>query len=321
MKKKFTWVKGPGLFISLIFIGLGLLVLTLSFMEYREHARMDIETISHPGGSGSEVSAEQLMSMFATRKSVIDVVEDVSGKYFMSLYQKAREHPPDQKSGHKVRFRVDRSSDIFSREIMLADFDVIVDKNLFSPDREAWKAPLTVDDPQDTPPTATRSRIRPQEVQLHGVINSQGQKMALINHQKLPEQSRSRLVSEGETVYLNRKGDDEKFEIIAIERESITVSAGGDTFQVGLYSHRRQELAASTVMDAEKIKPEQMADDTSRQTQEEALPKFMQRMREGASGEQAGQPGSTQDLERQVEEGTMRRVDTPFGPLYRPIRQ
>jgi len=53
------------------------------------------------------------------------------------------------------------------------------------------------------------------------------------------------------------------------------------------------------------------------QPQARGLPELLQKMREGAS--QGGQAQDSGDMETRVQEGTMRKIDTPFGPIYRPV--
>jgi hypothetical protein len=327
IKDFFVRIKGPHLFLSLIFLGLGVIVLALGVKEYKEYSQREIRNSETSARQEPNLSPEELQAMFGT-------------------------------SG-------DPAGD---------EFEVVAEKNLFSPDREAWEPPPPRDDQVEDKPVRTQ-RINPKEFKLYGVTFAGDEKTALIYYQRLPESSRNRLVSEGETIYQERNGGDAAFKVVSIEAESVTLEASGDSFEVGLFSHERQVVqknnqdrisvviggtsesidtaslgGASRPADAasnaeaagresrpgsgsqasgsasdqtlpapDKPEAEESSDEPGEQPQSRGgLPELLQKMREGAS--QGGQAQDSGDMERQVEEGTMRRVDTPFGPVYRPVQ-
>lgn len=373
LKDFFSRIKGPDLFISLIFMGLGLLVIALSVREYQEQSRITMEFSSSSATSDPGISSHKLHSLFDPRYNLSAYTQVSSDNNFSSPNLKSGDNFQEESSNHKVRFRIEHLEAVAHSDIKTDDFDVVVRRNLFSPDRETWNPPLINEELQKETGADRKSLIGPKEFKLHGVINRQNQKMALIYYSGLPEQSGNRLVSEGETVYLDRNQLDDAFKIIAIESESVTVLSGEDTFKVGLYSHERQNMETSephrmsvviggtadpvnilpqkrsllgdslskpdmksqelsvNVPSSEPLEPDHASDtvkslntgdaaDPYHETEQESTPKFLQRMKENATREKKEHSVSIEDLEKQVEEGTMRRVDTPFGPLFRPIR-
>jgi hypothetical protein len=373
LKDFFSRIKGPDLFITLIFLGLGLLVIALSVREYKEQSRINMEFSSHLSISDPDISLDRLHSLFDPKDNSTSYIEIDGDDNFLSPGLTTGENFQKLSSVHKVRFRVERLEAVDPGDTATDDFDIVVRRNLFSPDREAWDPPLISGELQTATGPDRKSPIGPKEFKLHGVINRQNQRMALIYYSGLPEQSRNRLVNEGETIYLDRNQRDDAFKIIAIDNESVTVSSLEDTFKVGLYSHERQHTESSepdrisvviggtadpvkalpqkrqpvkeslsgqdmaqqelsamvpfsespqTVSDSDPEKPLTDGDaaDPYHETEQESTPRFLQRMKENATTGKKEDSVSMKDLERQVQEGTMRRVDTPFGPLFRPIR-
>jgi hypothetical protein len=260
---------------------------------------------------------------------------------------------------------VAKGSELEFKKAEPADFGIIAQNNLFSPDRKAWK-PLPENEQNEEPATVKRAGIDPDKLKLYGITRNEDRKMALVHYPALRESTGNLFVNEGEAVHLKHGGKEEAFRVVAISKESITVESAGDTFEVGLFSHQRQEKVASnadrmsvviggtaepvqiasldqnlvsqahsntktptqrkhrdtsssgTVVTSPGSSPlqpgaEQLTDESSRQPEKVSL-------QEGGSREQEEHAGSAEDLERQVAQGTMRRVDTPFGPIYRPVR-
>ncbi len=342
IKDFFVRIKGPHLFLSLIFIGLGFIVLALAVKGYKEYSQREIRTTQSQPRHDSNLSQEELWAMFA-------VSGDPAGN----------------------------------------EFEVVARKNLFSPDREAWTPPPPREGEEEASPVRAR-RINPGEFKLYGVTFAGDEKMALVHYQRLPQNSRNRLVSEGETVYQERNGGEAVYRVVSIGAEAVTLEANGDSFEVGLFSHERQNVQsagedrisiaiggtsrpADTVQASPAQEPEatpapepseatsasepseagptearpsapdsgqdpgaeqgqtptagQSPPDTSDhgrptsggpddQPGEGGLSEIFQRLREMA-GQTAGSqtPGDTQSSGQQRD---MQQIDTPFGSIYRP---
>ncbi len=361
IKNFFIRLKGPEFSIFLIFLGLGFLVLVCGAHNYKTHSMADIRALSSPGHSEPEVSLERLHSLFASKGSSPE-------KYANSdqgNIQYSRPIDRDMNFGSEVRFRVAKGSGLEFRKAEPADFRIIAQNNLFSPDRKEWE-PQPGNEHKDEPEAARRAGIDPDKLKLYGITRSEDRKMALVHYPSARDKTGNLFISEGEAVHLNHGGKDQAFRVVAISRESITVESAGDSFQIGLFSHQRQEKVASgkdrmSVVIGGTGEPVQVASldqnlaaqahsniktptqrkhrDTSSSGTVETTPASSQlqpgadqltdessgqqnnaSLEEDGSGDQGEHSGSVEDLERQVAQGTMRRLDTPFGPIYRPVR-
>jgi hypothetical protein len=368
IKNFFIRLKGPEFSISLIFLGLGLLVLVCGAHNYKTHSMADIRALTSPSHSEPEVSFERLHSMFASKGSAPK--EYVTFDQGNILY--SRPIARDMNFGSEVRFRVENGSGLDFKKAEPADFGIIAQNNLFSPDRKAWE-PSPENEQNDEPATVKRAGIDPDKLKLYGITRSQDRKMALVHYPSARDTTGNLFISEGESVHLNHGGKEEAFRVVAISKESITVESAGDSFQIGLFSHQRQEKVASgtdrmsvviggtsepvqiasldqnlvaqahsniktptqrkhldtsssgiveTSPAQSSLQPgaDQLTDESSGQPKKVSLDEFIQHLKEGGSREQEEHSGLAEDLERQVAQGTMRRVDTPFGPIYRPVR-
>jgi hypothetical protein len=361
IKNFFIRLKEPDFSISLIFLGLGLLVLVCGAYNYKTHSMADIVVLSSPSQSEPEISLERLRSLFAPKELAPEKYADSDQDNI--LY--SRPIAGSRDFGSEVRFQVENGSGHDFRKAEPADFGIIAQNNLFSPVRKEWE-PLPGNEHKDEPAAVKRAGIDPDRLKLYGITRSEDRKMALVHYPSSRDKTGDMLIIEGESVHLNHGGKEEAFRVVAISRESITVESAGDTFEVGLFSHQRQEKVASgtdrmsvviggtaepvqiasldhnlaaqahsniktptqrkhrnasssgtfeTSPAQSPLQPgaEQLTDESSRQPEKESL-------EEGGSREQEEHSGFAEDLERQVAQGTMRRVDTPFGPIYRPVR-
>ncbi|MFW5730442.1 MAG: hypothetical protein ACOCV7_02235, partial [Desulfonatronovibrionaceae bacterium] len=242
------------------------------------------------------------------------------------------------------------------------DYEIVVEKNLFSPERKAWKPPEEKKE-ENAQPVSSAQRVNEREFRLYGVTFADEEKLALVYYQRLPENSRQRMVSEGQAVYSERDGGDQVFKVVSIEPESVTIEAGGDTFDVGLFSHARREVrsqpdggmaislggagqdsgqtvstgqtvpgpgptgspppdnpdSASAGQGGSEVSKGQDPDADSEDGQDSKpanLPELLKKMMEKSADK--NKSGSNEDMEKKVQEGSMRRIDTPFGPIYRP---
>ncbi|MFN2268665.1 MAG: hypothetical protein ABR533_10350, partial [Desulfonatronovibrio sp.] len=78
MKKIFERIKGPHLFLLMIFVVLGLMMLALSVRGYKEYSQQKIGSPETRGEGGSELTMEELRSMLDVSRDIpagdIDVV-------------------------------------------------------------------------------------------------------------------------------------------------------------------------------------------------------------------------------------------------------
>ncbi len=302
MKKGiFYRIKGPQLFMSLIFVCLGLIMLVLSVRGYKEHSQKDIVALDSASISETRVTRDELRSMFEFTRG----------------------------SG--------------------GDHELIVQKNLFTPDREAWQPPPPRDEEEKE--TVSASRLNPGDFKLYGITLSGSEKKALVYCQNLPDRNKHRLVSEGETVEHEER---EIFTVASIDGDSVTLELGGESLRIGLYDHERRSVDVAsqsgrsiviggkdeTTKVASRDRQEAEEEDSqasSQRADEPELPadtasgvpdddRDMERRVEEPEDDRdmerrVEEPEDDRDMERRVEEGELRRIDTPFGTIYRPVRE
>lgn len=309
IKDFFTQFKGPHFFLTMLFLGMGLILLALGVKGYKEYSQKEINS-------------------------------DVSNR-----------------SGPDVLLVHDIENLLSSSDFSLLDVQVIADKNLFSPAREAW-APPPPSPPEEPKPTQ-RSSVNQRDFRLYGITQSGDEKTALIYYQQLPEKNKHRLVNDGEVVYDNQSGN-ELYKVENIRDDTVVLEAGGDIFTVSLFSHERQKVELGKTnqiavviggfeengapadgrvvqpQPVEKQEPSAPSDQQGisgseqdsgdvglEQADEDQEPERLSRAErrskliEEAASSSRGR--SIEDLERQVQEGTMSKVETELGTFYRRV--
>lgn len=199
----------------------------------------------------------------------------------------------------------------------LNQFDFVVEKNLFSPDREPWQS--VVDERFREPADSVQGfSLNPNEFRLYGIAILGEERSALVYYQRLPEKYRHRLIKEDEPVYELPEGGSEVFRIREIHDDLVVIESGDQAFEVSLFGHERQtqDQAPSPPPTSEPDEGSTLQEtDTGPQTMP-GLPEILRQM--GQEGREID-PGKTlEELDKEVEQGTMIRLDTPFGPVYRP---
>jgi len=193
----YSSIKGPHLFITLLFLGLGLVMLALSFRGYKEHSQQEILVSDSAATSVSQLSIQDLQAMFD-----------------LSPLSTAAEH------------------------------EIIARKNLFSPDRQAWRPPPSREDAGEERAAAQTRTADPGAFRLYGITASTNEKIALIYYEHLSNNNKHRLVREGDVVYSDRHGGI-AYRVISIGQDKVTLEADSDSFEISLYGHERRNLDTS----------------------------------------------------------------------------
>ena len=318
----FNRISGPHFFLTLIFILLGVLMLILSVRGYKDYSQRDIEADDLAYNDSPRVTFQELEMMFG-----------------------------------------------LSLDSAGTDYQVVAQKNLFSPEREAWQAPERQEEEVDTRP-ARSPRVNPQDFKLYGITRFQDERKALVYYQHSSQDNKHSLLREGESAQFGTD-DHEAFQVEKIDQESVSIKVGQDIFEVSLYGHERKvsqgpdthfssivvggrpsdaglqaeahpesgpdsaeggsrDGPGSEASGSPPPSPQEGPGEDSREQSEGdgaqpgGLADLLQRMRDGAG--QGGQSGPqdqgasrNEEMESRVQEGTMRRIDTPFGPVYRPV--
>ncbi len=211
-------------------------------------------------------------------------------------------------------------------------YAVAADKNLFSPERKAWRPPAPKPKPEagqskEAPPVAAPTR---RDVVLYGTYIAGKQKKAILyfkrfrkGHLRLAEGEEAR---DGDERAASRPGSP-VYKVLKVEARSVVLQdARGREFTIGLYDNKKRR-PAKTVNKA-NIKVEKAV-----------VPK------PGAikTGKSGGRPGtvagkstsgsepvltardirklSREDKEALVAKGVLKKLSTPFGPVYKRVRK
>lgn len=198
----------------------------------------------------------------------------------------------------------------------LNEFDLVVKKNLFSPDREPWQS--VVEENSNEPTDSVQEfSLNPNEFRLYGTAISGEERSALVYYQRLPQKYRHRLIKEDEPVYELPEGGSEVFRIREIQDDLVVIEAGNQEFEVSLFGHERQTQKTSPSVPTSESDMDSTTQETD--TEPQAMPGLPEILRQMGQEERGMSPEKTQEeLDKEVEEGTMLRLDTPFGPVYRP---
>lgn len=200
----------------------------------------------------------------------------------------------------------------------ISQFDTISEKNLFSPERAAWAPPppppvVEEEETDEAPPPSGPHRIR-----LYGTTIGSERKVALLYFERFSSNRKHRMVGEGETVRDDGDGPrGGEFLVKQVEPERVVLAdASGQEIVVGLYDHER---SAPPPPPEPPTKPAQQP---QAPPQMPATPLTMPAP-PPPSGDvirrMEDMPETLEEREQAAKEGRLRRISTPFGPVFRPL--
>lgn len=201
-----------------------------------------------------------------------------------------------------------------------ARYRIIEEKNLFSEDREPWRKPppppKKPEKKKPKPPPPPPPPPPPGTVIYYGSFVSEGERYAIVRFPKMPsgEYARKELVmKEGETAWeIKRPEGGQYYTLVSVTRRYLEVRDNkGRQYRVGLFDHNRPQVASTT--------PNKVSITTTA-----AKDKPAASTSSGGSASKAPDSSnalSKDDKEKLVEQGLMKKIITPFGPVYRPIKK
>jgi hypothetical protein len=190
------------------------------------------------------------------------------------------------------------------------DYDVIVEKNLFSQDRAANIAE------QKAQPAVEDLRISGEKIMLFGVVMMGGYKSALINNPNKDKDARDyKWVKEGDHI--------SNLNVVRIQKDQIMLSDGATKYKVSLFDPDKEKKvnASSTVREEPKVisagasgsgKAQAPAAQTGSSTPE------------GRRGESKPGGAPSSSLQKKVgvsADGQYEIIDTPLGKFERKIKK
>jgi hypothetical protein len=278
------------------------------------------------------------------------------------------------------------------------DLEVIAEKNLFTRDRKKWMSPEEKrrlaegkNDPakneeqqeEEARQQAAAERVRRiprSSIRLYGTTHAETKKVALMYMEPFEAKRKYYTVQEGEILRdSGERGEWLYFKVSAIDENSVTLEdPGGESFQVGLFDHQRQEGKTSSrdttgiqiSVGGEEVKMQPVEDQDQKAETKKARPEDQKDgsqastgqdqegsgnattenanapdTGEGSEGDDDGQgqqngsrslidalkklgnrgSSNNQDSTPQQESNqgsdgkeNMRKIETPFGTIYRP---
>lgn len=229
-----------------------------------------------------------------------------------------------------------------SRNIDAAAYMPIVEKNLFSPQRQPWASPLP-EDAQALSPSPTPFSPRAADIRLYGTHVTDQDRIGLFYFPDLGGKNKHRLLRESEFV---RHGENEEgahvYEVVRIERDRAALQdVAGRLLEIGLYDHQRVAARVDGRLPATRQGPTIITSlpaqsrDSSAPRHDLAPSDASPAREENSTNRQESLVSDTEqseppplipiqnheEMEQLVEDGKMRKIMTPFGPIYRPITQ
>lgn len=199
-------------------------------------------------------------------------------------------------------------------------FAVITEKNVFSPFRKAWAPPPPPPPAEEAvAPTEEKPAEEPpkrDDIELRGTAMVGAQRKAILGF-KTFRPPQTMLLGEGEVASEKEIQDGPKFTVVRIESESVRIKDGvGREFMVGLYDHRRQAPEATVNQSTVEVAPQAAPQPAA------AAPATAGVVVGGGSASTPATPEAKiqriqERNEQLVKEGKMKKIDTPFGPVYR----
>ena len=194
-------------------------------------------------------------------------------------------------------------------------YGTVAEKNLFSPDRREW-APPPPAATEETMPEHALPAPQTQRVRLYGTIISQDIETALLYFEQFSSPRKHRIMEVGETVWdESNDGNDASFVLVRLEKDlAVLEDQLGLEHVVRLYDHQRKPVESVAHVLLDKLARHDAAvsprpPSEASETDDENGP--IRRMEDI--------PKSLEEREQLAREGRLLRINTPFGPVFRPV--
>lgn len=198
----------------------------------------------------------------------------------------------------------------------------ISEQNMFSPERRPWSPPPPAQTPSPTTEPERPSPVAPGGIRLYGTTISTEKKLALLYFERFTSRQKHFLAREGDIVRdEGERGETVYYQIVSVAQDRVELlDAQGNNVTIGLYDHQRTD--SSPGLPPPNIVMQQRQSQGQRQPGPGQASPVVQPTTPEAAGLQqslSDLPDSMEERERLAREGRLRRIDTPFGPVYRPV--
>lgn len=208
----------------------------------------------------------------------------------------------------------------FERKVPTKDhFNVIADKNVFSASRKAWTPPQAQEEAK--PETAAQNKTeeivsKRDDVELRGTAMVEQKRKAILHFKSFRSVKTFRL-GEGDVASEKDQKGGPSFTVLSIASDTVRMKDNaGKEFVVGLYDHKREGPATtvnqSKIVEAQAPSPPPQAPAPAPSSVVVGTPTNANQ--EGISSKTDAQRQKNEQL---VKEGKMKKIETPFGSVYR----
>lgn len=187
-------------------------------------------------------------------------------------------------------------------------YQLIADKNLFSPRRTAWQPPVVEKAVSgDVAVTAARRK----DVVLCGIFKLGQKKGALLEFPNLNSKWRKRTMYAGDTAVSELERRQKTYTLMKIEEDSVTVrDYKGVVFNVSLYDGKKAKRQAVPAAKSSVTVDSASAPKVSSSVVVAGSEAAAKAKKVAKQGELAAR------LKRKVEKGQLKKISTPFGTAY-----
>lgn len=198
-------------------------------------------------------------------------------------------------------------------------YQIIAEKNLFDNSRHPWTPPQIPKKDKANEKAKVASPVR-KGVILYGTFVSKGKRVALLQFKYLRGAKKQKLVKEGEVVTDKKRTNTPRYKIVKVLPGSVVIRDNTGEFTVDLYAgkvHRERTTRNRTSIGVAAGKP--------RESTVPLKPPPSPANRE-VIGTRIGsrQRHTNKVLQKRrelVKEGQMKKINTPFGSVYVPVRK
>ena len=123
-------------------------------------------------------------------------------------------------------------------KVTAKNYEVVVEKNLFAANRQAWRSPTaaaSAGDKEEKKPEVKKSKAK-QDVILYGTMIRGDKKMALLEFKRFRRDRPKRLVSEGETVSSDSSRG-RSYTLVSVDKTSVVIKEeqSGESYTIPLF--------------------------------------------------------------------------------------
>ncbi len=316
LKNFFLLLKSPQVLTALLLLAIGLGVIMLSVKEYKSHSQQDIEVSSDAAQAQSIVTVQELQAMFSGSSASEDY-EVIASKNLFSSNREAWTPPETKEDNDPEPDQNRRKSGIDQKAVKLYGTTLNQEQRLALIYYQGW------------PENERHRLLREGETAYQ---EAKGEELFLVT--QVDKDSVTLEDNTGETFTVSLFGHERQQAKSKPSQEASIIVGGKEvktaSVQEDAQGSKQEQAREGATDDAQ---PETESGEGSEVTEEEeqleaeqeasgdgqaprSLQDVLERLRGGSGGQAA--PGPDSEPAGQPDGEDKRRIETPFGPVYRP---